>query len=82
MKPIVGPAFSLGLPKPDMMQTDPKKGSFVHGKEEFARQHIPAPATAKVGQCIVVAAVDENGVVTATEAATIEILEDAAGVAF
>lgn len=43
---------------------------------------IPAPATAEVGQCIVVAAVDENGVVTATKTATIEILEDAAGVAF
>lgn len=43
---------------------------------------IPAPETAKVGQCIVVAAVDENGVVTATEAVDMEILEDAAGVAF
>ena len=45
---------------------------------------LPIPATAEVGQYIVVSAVDENGVVTATEAVTMEaeILEDAAGVAF
>lgn len=43
---------------------------------------LPVPATAAVGQCIVVSAVDENGVVTATEAVDMEILEDAEGVAF
>lgn len=45
---------------------------------------LPAPATAAVGQYIMVSAVDENGRVTATEAVTMtgEILEDAEGVAF
>ena len=33
---------------------------------------IPVPETAEVGQCIVVKAVDENGMVTATEAVTIQ----------
>lgn len=157
-KPILGNTTSINLRKPDLTQTDPKKGDYVRGKEEFLEQvssgsggsvspeqvkaaveeylaenpieapsnggyyspevslvdgnalafnfiasdesmpamptqivnipgadlsgYIPVPATAAVGQFIVVAAVDENGVVTATEAVDMEILEDAEGVAF
>lgn len=65
---IVGNTVGLGLPKPDMTQTDPKKGNFVYGKERFAKGYIPVPATAEVGRYIVVSSVDNNGVVTATEA--------------
>ena len=36
---------------------------------------LPLPNTAKVGQCIVVKAVDENGAVTATEATDIKLQE-------
>ncbi len=43
---------------------------------------LPIPETAAVGQYIVVSAVDENGVVTATEAVTPDGLPDAEGVAF
>lgn len=109
---IIGNTVGTGLPKPDLTQTDPKKGDFVHGKEEFLAQAgggsgggyyiptvkmqdggvlvftfrgtsgmpdlppqpvkipvgIPVPETAEVGQFIKVSAVDEDGVVTATEA--------------
>ena len=61
---IVGSTFGMGLPKPDLMQTDPRKGDYVKGKEEFVKQFegaIRAPETAEVGQTIVVKAVDENG---------------------
>ena len=75
-KKILGNSISINRPGPDLMQTDPKKGSFVHGKEEFARQHIPTPATAEAGQFIVVSAVDENGGVTATQAVTLEDLSE------
>lgn len=149
-KPILGNTTSINLRKPDLTQTDPKKGDYVRGKEEFLEQvssgsgvspdqvkdiiedyfeenpietpkdggyyrievsiegnvlridhkasntdmvglptqfvkipvGLPVPATAAVGQFIMVAAVDEKGVVTATEAVDMEILEDAEGVAF
>ena len=32
-KEIYGGVVALGLPKPDLMQTDPKKGDFVFGKD-------------------------------------------------
>ena len=32
---IIGNTFGMGLPKPNLMQADPKKGDYVHGKEEF-----------------------------------------------
>ena len=85
---IIGNTIGLGLPKPNLMQTDPKKGDYVHGKEEFLEKAgsggLPIPVTAAVGQYIVVSAVDENGAVTATEAVTmvVEALEDAEGVLF
>lgn len=43
MKPkkIIGGTVGMGLPKPDLMQTDPTKGDFVKGKEEFAKQVSP-----------------------------------------
>lgn len=31
----------MGLPKPDLMQTDPKAGDYVKGKEEFLKQVTP-----------------------------------------
>ena len=38
MEKIIGKSVSFGLPKPDLMQTDPKKGDYVYGKEEFVAQ--------------------------------------------
>lgn len=35
---IVGNTVGMGLPKPNLMQTNPKKGDFVKGKEEFLEQ--------------------------------------------
>lgn len=35
---IIGNTVGMGLPKPDLMQTDPKKGDYVKGKEEFLEQ--------------------------------------------
>lgn len=32
-KAIIGGVVALGLPKPDLMQTDPKKGDYVYGKD-------------------------------------------------
>lgn len=39
MKKIIGNTVGTGLPKPNMMQTNPNKGDYVRGKEEFAKQH-------------------------------------------
>ena len=81
-KAIIGGVVALGLPKPDLMQTDPKKGDYVYGKDEFVAQFggsgsvdgaVPAPATAEVGQHIVVSAVDENGKATETQAVTFPV---------
>lgn len=35
---IVGNTVGMGLPKPNLMQTDPKKGDYVKGKEKFLEQ--------------------------------------------
>ena len=32
---IIGYTVGTNLPKPNLMQNDPKKGDYVHGKEEF-----------------------------------------------
>lgn len=39
MKPkkIIGGTVGMGLPKPDLRQTDPRKGDYVRGKEEIAK---------------------------------------------
>lgn len=65
---VNGPSESWGLKKPDLTQDDPKKGDYVHGKNEFAGRHITAPETATVGQYLRVKAVDENGKPTEWEA--------------
>ena len=39
---IVGPVVGTTLPKPDLRQTDPRKGDYVHGKEEFLKQFTPS----------------------------------------
>lgn len=38
MKKIIGNTVGMGLPKPNLMQTDPTKGDYVKGKEEFLKQ--------------------------------------------
>ncbi len=40
MKPkkIIGGTVGMGLPKPDLMQTNPKAGDYVKGKDEFLEQ--------------------------------------------
>jgi len=35
---IIGNTVGMGLPKPNLMQTDPAKGDYVKGKEEFVEQ--------------------------------------------
>ena len=35
---IIGGVFTLGLPKPDLTQDDPKKGNYVFGKEYIDNQ--------------------------------------------
>lgn len=35
---IIGATVGSPLPKPDLMQNDPKKGDYVKGKEEFLEQ--------------------------------------------
>lgn len=35
MSKIIGNTVGTGLPKPDMRQTDPSKGDYIKGKEEF-----------------------------------------------
>lgn len=35
---IISNTVGTGLPKPNMMQTDPKKGDYVNGKEKFLQQ--------------------------------------------
>lgn len=32
---IIGNTVGMGLPKPNLMQTNPKKGDYVKGKDEF-----------------------------------------------
>lgn len=36
---IIGNTVGTTIPKPNLMQTDPKKGDFVKGKEEFIKQN-------------------------------------------
>ncbi len=38
MSKIIGNTVGMGLPKPNLMQTDPTKGDYVKGKEEFLAQ--------------------------------------------
>ena len=83
MKKIIGDSASYGLPKPNLTQTDPKKGDYVKNKEKFVEQFVnsgpggalPAPATARVGQYLMVKAVDEDGKVTAVEAVHLEMTQ-------
>ena len=35
---IIGNTVGMGLPKPNLMQTDPSKGDYVKGKSEFLKQ--------------------------------------------
>ena len=35
---IMGNTFGMGLPKPNLMQTDPSAGDYVKGKEKFLEQ--------------------------------------------
>lgn len=35
---IIGVTVGTPLPKPNLMQTDPTKGDYVKGKEEFLKQ--------------------------------------------
>lgn len=76
---IIGVTVGSPLPKPNLMQTDPKKGDYVKGKEEFLEQ-ITVPGSggnaedgfspiAKVEQTstgAVVSITDKTGTTTAT----------------
>lgn len=49
---IIGVTVGSPLPKPDMTQTDPAKGDYVKGKEEFLKQVKTGsiPAGGEAGQ--------------------------------
>ena len=80
---IVGNTVGTSLPKPNLMQDNPKKGDFVKGKDEFRkRTGVNIPGGAKVGQAIVVQAVDENGNPTEWEATDIPESTGGASVTF
>ena len=38
MSKIIGVTVGMGLPKPNLMQTDPTKGDYIKGKDEFIKQ--------------------------------------------
>lgn len=38
VREIWGNTVGMGLPKPDLMQSDPKKGDYVKNKENFLKQ--------------------------------------------
>lgn len=40
IKKIIGNTVGTTLPKPNLNQTDPTKGDYVKGKEEFAQQYV------------------------------------------
>lgn len=71
---IIGNTVGLGLPKPDLMQIDPKKGDFVHGKDEFLEQASSTfPGTAKS----LLMDILRNGVYTTDQSANIMQLAEA-----
>lgn len=73
---IVGNTVGTSLPKSNLMQTDPKKGDFVKGKDEFRkRAGVNIPGGANAGQMIVVKEVDESGNPTEWEA--VDVIDDA-----
>lgn len=46
---IIGNTVGMGLPKPNLMQTDPAKGDYVKGKEQFLEQiKVPEGNTVEV----------------------------------
>ena len=60
---IVGNTVGTTMPRPNLMQTDPQKGDYVHGREEFLQQVPSGP----------------GGGYVLTEADKQEIAEQAAG---
>lgn len=56
---IIGNTVGMGLPKPNLMQTDPTKGDYVKGKSEFLK--LVGGGT---GSLLVVTFTDENGTLT------------------
>ena len=47
---IIGNTVGMGLPKPNLMQADPKKGSYVKGKEEFLEKNVSEAINAALAQ--------------------------------
>ena len=42
---IIGNTVGMGLPKPNLAQTNPKKGDYVKGKNEFVSEFIDSTLT-------------------------------------
>ena len=42
---VIGSTVGMGLPKPDLTQSDPKRGDYVFGKDEFLNQHLNRQVT-------------------------------------
>lgn len=77
---IVGNTVGMGLPKPDLRQTDPRKGDFVYGKDEIGNAVNAALAQAKAsgefkgdpgtpGPAYTLTAADKTAIVNAVIAA-------------
>ena len=63
---IIGVTVGTPLPKPDMRQTDPKKGDYVKGKEEYAlKSEIPKPEVLTANETVLA-----SGTISAGETAS------------
>lgn len=60
---IIGNTMGMGLPKPNLMQTDPSKGDYVKGKEEFLKQ-FGGGTGSNNSSLLVVTFTEENGTLT------------------
>lgn len=70
---IIGVTVGSPLPKPNLMQTDPTKGDYVKGKEEFLNQFNQGSG----GGLIITA--DDNGNVTIASTGSVRITDDGTG---
>lgn len=67
-KSIRGNTVGVSNPRPDWEQSDAQKANFILNKPDY---FVALPLTAKVGQYLRIAAVDEDGKVTLLEAADV-----------
>ena len=71
---IIGVTVGSPLPKPNLMQTDPTKGDYVKGKEDFLKQVV---AQGSGGGLSITD--DDNGNVTIASTGSVKITDDGDG---